>query len=64
MVKQPDRSSTLEASDIKAPQTLRADIKTLHKQLEELSVRGKRGTASEERSAKSAGEPPAFSAGK
>jgi hypothetical protein len=53
----------LEETATKAPTTLRADLKTLHRQLEELDARlqAKKTLA---KGAKITGEPAAFSAGR
>jgi hypothetical protein len=53
----------MEETTVKSPTTVRADLKTLHRQLEELGARvqAERALA---KGAKKTGEPAAFSAGR
>jgi hypothetical protein len=54
----------LEETTTKAPTTLRADLKTLHRQLEEWAARVQTEKTLAAKGAKITGEPAAFSAGR
>lgn len=54
----------MEETTVKSPTTVRADLKTLHRQLEELDARAQAERALATKGAKKTGEPAAFSAGR